>query len=41
MGGAMDWMALPFIAEMIGVSDIEAFVHRILTIRNWKAENRD
>lgn len=41
MGGTMDWSALPVIAEMLGVIDIEPFVARLLAIRDWRAENRD
>jgi hypothetical protein len=41
MGGATDWTALPVIAEMLGVEDIELLVYRLAAIRDWQAENRD
>jgi hypothetical protein len=41
MGGVIDWQALPVVAEMQGVDDIETFVARLTTIRDWQQENRD
>lgn len=41
MGGALDWTALPVIAEMQGVTDIETFAQRLAAIRDWQQENRD
>lgn len=39
MGGQVDWAALPILVEMLGVSDPEAFVHRLAVIRdNMKPE---
>ena len=41
MGGVLDWTALPVIAEMMGVADIEPFVQRLAALRDWQNENRD
>lgn len=41
MGGALDWSALPVVAEILGIEDIEMFVHRLAAVRDWQAENRD
>lgn len=41
MGGAIDWTALPVVAEMLGVDDIEPFVARLVAIRDWQARQRD
>ena len=41
MGGTLDWTALPVIAEMIGVEDIELLVQRLAAIRTWQADNKD
>ena len=39
MGGAIDWSALPVIAEMLGIDDMEALITRLATIRDWQANN--
>lgn len=39
--GGLDWAALPVVAEMMGVIEIEPFVHRLAAIRDWKQDNRD
>jgi hypothetical protein len=41
MGGTMDWAALPVIAEILGVDDMESFIQRLVAIRDWQAENRE
>lgn len=41
MGGNIDWSALPVVAEMLGIDDIETFVHRLAAIREWQHDNRD
>lgn len=41
MGGALDWHAMPVVTEMLGINDIETFVHRLAAIRDWHAEHRD
>lgn len=33
MGGAIEWAALPLLAEMLGVEDPEAWIHRLAVIR--------
>lgn len=40
----IDWQALPLIAEMLGVVELESFITQLITIRNYqdakeKAEN--
>lgn len=37
--GGLEWQALPVVAEMLGIADIEALVHDLVTIRNTKREN--
>lgn len=41
MGGELDWVALPVIAEMLGIEDIEKTIVQLAAIRDWQAENRD
>lgn len=41
MGGALDWTALPVVAEMLGADDIEALVTQLAAIREWQQNNRD
>lgn len=41
MGGALDWTALPVIAEITGAADIETLIAQLVAIRNWQQENRD
>ena len=38
MGGTLDWPALPVIAELLGVADIERFIHELILIRDFKQE---
>jgi hypothetical protein len=39
--GGMEWAALETVAEMLGVEDVELFVVRLTTIRDWQNENRN
>lgn len=41
MGGELNWAALPVVAALLGIEDIEPFVHRLAAIRDWQLENRD
>jgi len=34
MGGAIDWAALPVIAEMLGFDDVELLIHLLVKIRD-------
>ena len=34
--GGLDWQALPVVAEMLGVCDIEALIADLVTIRDWQ-----
>lgn len=36
MGGVIDWSALPILAEIHGITDIELLVEQLVTIRNHK-----
>lgn len=35
--GGLDWAALPVIAEMLGVTDVERLINQLLTIREFKS----
>jgi hypothetical protein len=37
MGCLIDWAALPLVAEMLGIEDVETFVHQLVAIRNKQA----
>jgi len=32
----LDWAALPTVAEMLGIDDIESLVYQLIIIRDWK-----
>ncbi|MBK8916490.1 MAG: hypothetical protein IPM64_18135 [Phycisphaerales bacterium] len=34
MGGEVNWIALPVIAEMFGVVDVECFLARLIALRD-------
>ena len=36
--GGIDWAALPVIAEMLGIDDIETFVLQLVAIRDAQRE---
>lgn len=36
MGGAIDWHALPIVAELLGVDDIDLLVRGLVQIRDWQ-----
>lgn len=38
MGGTIDWSAIPIIAEMFGVIDVESLIMQVVTIRTWQDE---
>lgn len=40
MGGALDWGALPVVAELLGVCDVEVFVAQLAALRDGLAEHR-
>ena len=40
MGGTIDWTALPIVADMQGVDDIELLAYRLAAIRDWQEDNR-
>ena len=39
--GGMDWAALPVIAEMLGVKNIDALIMDLTVIRDWQNRSRD
>ena len=36
--GGMDWAGLPIVAELLGIDDIDALVHRLMTIKAWRPD---
>lgn len=41
MMGGLDWAALDTVVNVIGVTDVEALLVRLVTIRDFKNDNRD
>ena len=39
--GGLDWLALPVVADMLGLQDIERLVADLATIRDWYKRSRD
>lgn len=37
--GGLDWSALPIVAEMLGVTDIETLTSDLIAIRQWVRDN--
>lgn len=37
--GGLDWAGLPIVAELLGIDDIEALVHRLMTIKVWRPDS--
>jgi hypothetical protein len=37
--GGLDWTALPLVAEMLGVKDVESLVHQLVTVRDHLNRN--
>lgn len=35
--GGLDWAALPVIAEMLGVTDVEQLINQLLAIREFRS----
>lgn len=38
MMAGLDWQALPIIAEILGIEDVEGLVLDLLTMRTWNSE---
>lgn len=36
--GGLDWAGLPFVVELLGIDDVEAFVHQLMTIKAWRPD---
>lgn len=39
--GGLDWAALPVVAEMLGVNDIEALITDLTVIRDFQNRSTD
>ena len=39
MGGAIDWAALPWVAEYLGIDDLDAAILDMTVIRDWQREH--
>ena len=39
--GGLDWAALPVVAEMLGVNDIEALIADLTVIRDFQNRSTD
>lgn len=38
MGGALDWAAIPMVAEMLGADDVERLVVELVAIRDFQKD---
>jgi hypothetical protein len=38
MGGELNWQALPVVADLLGITDVERFLVELVTIRRWNHE---
>lgn len=41
MGGEINWAALPVVAELFGIEDIEPFLMQLVAIRDWQRDNSE
>lgn len=41
MLGGLEWAGLPVVAEMLGITDIEALVTDLTVIRDWQNRSSD
>jgi len=41
MGGEINWVALPIIAELYGITDLDAFIAQVAEIRDWHKRNQE
>ena len=39
MGGAIDWAALPWVAEYLGIDDLDAAILDMTVIRDWQRDH--
>lgn len=37
--GGLDWSALPVVAEMLGVHDVESLIVGLVAVRDWQRDN--
>jgi hypothetical protein len=37
--GGIDWAALPIIAELLGIEDIDGLIHNLVTLRDNHGES--
>lgn len=38
LGGAVDWVGLPIVAELLGVVDLELLIRQMVLIREFKQQ---
>lgn len=38
--GGLEWAAVPVMAEMLGVVDVETFIAELAVIRTWNEEQK-
>jgi hypothetical protein len=41
MGGAVDWGALDLMVELLGVNEVERFIHALVQIRDESGSDHD
>ena len=39
--GGLKWSALPTVVEILGIVDVEAFIARLVAIRDWQRNNQE
>lgn len=39
--GGLDWAAVPTVAEVIGIDDIEMLIVRLAAIRDWQRNTEE
>lgn len=39
--GGIDWAGLPFVVELLGISDVEALIHRLKVIKAHRPPEQD
>lgn len=37
--GGLDWAAIPTVADLIGIHDIEMLITQLVAIRDWQRDN--
>lgn len=39
--GGIEWAAIPLVAEMLGIQDIDLFVRQLVALRKWNDDQKD